>query len=59
MPRLKRKSVVEKKSQRKMRMREVRQKAQTEVNIKAEEGDRGAEDGNRSDLAPIMLSDGG
>ena len=56
MPRLKRKSVVEKRSQRKMRIREVRQKAQTEVNIKAEDGDRGAEDG---DLATIMLSDGG
>ena len=39
-----------------MRIREVRQKAQTEVNIKAEDGDRGAEDG---DLATIMLSDGG
>ena len=39
-------------------MREVRQKAQTEVNIKAEEGDRGAEDGDRSDLATI-ISDGG
>ena len=56
MPRLKRKSVVEKRSQPKMRIREVRQKAQTEVNIKAEDGDRGAEDG---DLATIMLSDGG
>ena len=42
-----------------MRIREVRQKAQTEVNIKAEDGDRGAEDGDRSDLATIMLSDGG
>ena len=43
-----------------MRIREVRQKAQTEqANIKAEEGDRGAEDGDRSDLATIMLSDGG
>ena len=51
MPRLKRKSVVEKRSQRKMRIREVRQKAQTEVNIKAGDGDRGAEDG---DLATIM-----
>ena len=39
-----------------MRIREVRQKAQTEVNIKAEDDDRGAEDG---DLATIMLSDGG
>ena len=39
-----------------MRIREVRQKAQTEVNIEAEDGDRGAEDG---DLATIMLSDGG
>ena len=39
-----------------MRIREVRQKAQTEVNIKAEDGDRGAEDG---DLATIMLSDRG
>ena len=39
-----------------MRIREVRRKAQTEVNIKAEDGDRGAEDG---DLATIMLSDGG
>ena len=39
-----------------MRIREVRQKAQTEVNIKAEDGDRGAEDG---DLATNMLSDGG
>ena len=39
-----------------MRIREVRQKAQTEVNIKAEDGDRGAEDGH---LATIMLSDGG
>ena len=39
-----------------MRIREVRQKAQTEVNIKVEDGDRGAEDG---DLATIMLSDGG
>ena len=38
-----------------MRIREVRQKAETEVNIKAEDGDRGAEDG---DLATIMLSDG-
>ena len=35
-----------------MSIREVRQKAQTEVNIKAEDGDRGAEDG---DLATIML----
>ena len=42
-----------------MRIREVRQKAQTEVNIKAEDGDRGAEDGDRRDLATIMLSDGG
>ena len=42
-----------------MRIREVRQKAQTEVNTKAEDGDRGAEDGDRSDLATIMLSDGG
>ena len=42
-----------------MRIREVRQKAQTEVNIKAEDGDRGAEHGDRSDLATIMLSDGG
>ena len=41
-----------------MQMREVRQKAQTEVNIKAEDGDRGAEDGDRSDLATI-ISDGG
>ena len=48
--------MIEKRSQRKMRIREVRQKAQTEVNIKAEDGDRGAEDG---DLATIMLSDGG
>ena len=39
-----------------MQIREVRQKAQTKVNIKAEDGDRGAEDG---DLATIMLSDGG
>ena len=42
-----------------MRIREVMQKAQTEIHIKAEDGDRGAEDGNRSDLATIMLSDGG
>ena len=42
-----------------MRIREVRQKAQTEVNIKAEDGDRGAEDGDRSDLSTIMLSDWG
>ena len=58
MPRLKRKSVVEKRSQRKMRMREVRQKAQTEVNIKEEDSYRGAEDGDRSALATI-ISDGG
>ena len=42
-----------------MRIREVRQKTQTEVNIKAGDGDRGAEDGDRSDLATIMVSDGG
>ena len=41
-----------------MGMREVRQKAQTEVNIKAENGNRGAEDGDRSALATIISDRG-
>ena len=53
MPRVRRKSVVEKRNRRKIRMGEARQKAKTDtVNIKPEDGDR-------SDLDILIVSDEG